>query len=298
MIRPRHFGYNAEAAQSNTHQQKPSESATEIGARATIECAGLMARLEQAGIDVQLFDDELEPKTPDAIFPNNWFSTHADGTLVLYPMAVANRRAERRPRLIAALKERLRIKRVVDLTDWEARQKYLEGTGSVVLDRQHGIAYAARSVRTHDEVLAALSRELALRTVVFDTHERHGSPEYHTNVVMAIGERAAVVCSAAIAATAQRDRVRESLRETGHALIEISIAQMDAFAGNLLQLRGADGKRYWVMSSRAHAAFTEAQKRALAADAQLIHAPLPTVESVGGGSARCMLAELYPASCD
>ena len=295
LIRPRHFGYNAEAAQSNTHQQKPSEQASEIRARATVECAEFASRLKAAGIEVLLFDDELEPPTPDAIFPNNWFSTHEDGTLVLYPMAVSNRRAERRPRLIEALSRRLRTKRVVDLTGWEARQKYLEGTGSVVLDRAHGIAYAARSVRTHDEVLAELCRELELRALVFDTHERNGSPEYHTNVVMAIGERTAVVCLAAIREPAQREAVRDSLVQTGHAIIEISLEQLDAFAGNLLQLHSADGKLHWVMSSRAHAALSDAQKRALSADAELLHSPLPTVESVGGGSARCMLAELYAA---
>lgn len=296
MIRPLRFGYNAEAAASNTHQTLPSESPTEIQARAADEFAGLVDVLTRHGICVHAFSDEPAPHTPDSIFPNNWFSTHDDGTLVLYPMAVKNRRAERRPRLVAELQRRLHIKRVLDLSGWEAREKYLEGTGSVILDRLHRIAYAARSVRTHEEVLDAFCAALDFRKLVFDTHERNGSPEYHTNVVMSVGERSAVICLEAIADAAQREAIRETLVRTGHTIVEISNAQMNAFAGNLLQLRNAQGARFWVMSAQAHAALDESQKRQLSVDAQLIFAPLATIEAVGGGSARCMLAELFFAA--
>lgn len=296
MVRPTYFGFNDEAAISNTHQQRLSAPAATVAARACAEWQALAELLAASGVTVLAVDDEPAPHAPDAVFPNNWFSTHRDGTLVLYPMAVASRRPERRPGLIERLQRELRIRRVVDLTACEAAGQYLEGTGSLVLERRGRVAYAARSVRTHDSVLRRFSAELGYRAVVFETTPRGGHPEYHTNVVMAVGESAAVICLDAIREASAQEQVAAELRASGHRIIPISVEQMDAFAGNLLQLRSADGSLLWVMSSRAFAAFDENQLRQLGEDARLVHAPLPTIEEVGGGSARCMLAELFFAA--
>lgn len=293
MIRPLRFGWNAEAATTNSHQIAPRDSADTLQSRAEKEFDGLAAQLLQNGISVEIFTDQASPHTPDSIFPNNWFSTHEDGTLVLYPMAVANRRAERRPAIIESLRRRLNIQRVVDLTPWEAREKYLEGTGSLVLDRVHRIAYAARSQRTHDEVVHDFAKQLGYRPILFDTHVRRGSPEYHTNVVMSVGESLAVVCFSAIADDTQALAVQDALLESGHQILDISIEQMDAFAGNMLQLRNRQGARLWVVSEQAFSSLRVAQRMLFTIDGQVICAPLHTIESVGGGSARCMLAELF-----
>jgi hypothetical protein len=298
MVRPTYFGFNAETAASNTHQHRPDSPLEDPGlrARACAEWDRLVERLRESGVVVLTVDDEPLPHAPDALFPNNWLSTHRDGTLVLYPMAVASRRVERRPQLIARVKRELAGHRIVDLTGFESEQKYLEGTGSLVLDRQNHIAYAARSVRTHDAVLAQFADALGYRMVVFDTVLRNGSPEYHTNVVMAVGDSVAVVCLDAIHGASAQRAVQESLANTGHQIIAITIEQMDSFAGNLLQLRSSSGERLWVMSSAAFAALAPAERQLLGSSGQLVHTPLPTIESVGGGSARCLMAELFSCS--
>jgi hypothetical protein len=293
MVLPTRFGFNAQAAESNTYQENKAEPAADIAARARYEALALQALLSQNGVSVFAVDDEAEPHTPDSLFPNNWFSTHEDGTLVLYPMAVPNRRAERRPQVIAELKRRLGVRRLVDLTPLEERGLYLEGTGSLVLDRVHRIAYAARSLRTDPQAVLQFGRELDYRPVIFETRPRHGLPSYHTNIVMSVGEGVAVVCLDAIATAAQRQEVAATLAQSGLRLISISLSQMDNFAGNLLFLRNAQGERLWVMSRRAFLSLGEAQRGALAGSGRILATVLDTIESVGGGSARCMLAELY-----
>jgi hypothetical protein len=295
MIRPLRFGWNAETAASNTYQVPTEEPARELQTRATGEWEALRELLVTSGVAVTAFDDQPEPHTPDSIFPNNWFSTHTDGTLVLYPMAAENRRAERRPHLIAALRRDLGVRRILDLTPWEAEGKFLEGTGSLVLDRPGRIAYAAPSLRTHPEVAAAFCAAMGYRLLLFDTVPRRGVPAYHTNVVMSLGETAAVVCMELIAGDPERAEVETSLRRAGRDLIPITAEQVDAFAGNLLQLRDGSGGLLWVMSSRAYEALRPEQRDRLSRGSRVVHSPLPPIESVGGGSARCMLAELFPA---
>ncbi len=292
MIRPFRFGWNAETAVSNAFAEPSLAPADQLQAQARHEFEALRARLLQAGVDVTVFDDPPTPHTPDALFPNNWFSTHDDGTLVLYPMAAASRRAERRPALIAALRQ-LGFDRVIDLSHHELAGRFLEGTGSLVLDRRGRIAYAATSLRTHPQLVAEFARALGYRPLVFSTQLPQGQPVYHTNVVMSVGSTLAVVCLEAIADAEQRAQVRAALADSGRAILPISLAQLAAFAGNLLQLHSRDGHALWVMSSRAHAALTPDQRADLARDATIVHTPLPTIESVGGGSARCMLAELF-----
>lgn len=299
MIRPWRFGYNAETAVSNTYQVLPTASAAQVHLQAVGEFDGLHALLVRNGVAVLRVDDLPLPPTPDSIFPNNWVSTHCDGTLVLYPMATANRRAERRPQLIEALRRDLGIRRVIDLTSWEVQGKYLEGTGSLVLDRSHRIAYAACSARTDPNVVAVFATAMGYRPLLFGTAPRQGQSVYHTNVVMSVGATLAVVCLDAIADGAKRGAVESALRATGRQVLPITIEQMDDFAGNLLELRSQAGEHLWVMSSRAYEAFMPAQRQQLASHGRILHSPLPTIESVGGGSARCMLGELFrqaPAS--
>jgi len=294
MIRPLHFGFNPQTAASNTFQVRPSEPPLQLREQALAESAALQALLSRHGVRVLVFDDRPSPQTPDALFPNNWFSTHSDGTLVLYPMAAANRRAERRPEFIATLRRELGVRRVLDLTGFEAEGKFLEGTGSLVLDRVHRVAYAAQSARTDPAVVAAFAAAMDYRPVQFCTAPQNGQPVYHTNVVMALGTTAAVVCLDAIADGAQRDMVATALGAGGRQLVTITCEQMNRFAGNLLELRGADGQPLWVMSTQAFSALRPDQRQQLLTDgAALLHTPLPTIELVGGGSARCLLGELF-----
>ena len=293
MIRPLRFGWNDETAASNTYQIPTGEPATELQARAAAEWDALRERLVQAGVAVTAFDDRPEPHTPDSIFPNNWFSTHKGGTLVLYPMAAANRRAERRPHLVAAIEAALGIRRVLDLTSWEAQGKFLEGTGSLVLDRADRIAYASPSLRTHPEVAEAFCAALGYRLVLFHTVPRRGQPAYHTNVVLSLGETAAVVCTELIEGDTARAALMDSLARSGRDIIPITVEQVEAFAGNLLQLRGHGGELLWVLSSAAYTALRPDQRDRLARRSRIVHSPLPTIETIGGGSARCMLAELF-----
>ena len=293
MIRPFRFGWNGQTAVTNTYQALPSASPDTVHQRALHEFEALRCVLVQAGVAVHVFDDLPTPHTPDALFPNNWFSTHADGTLVLYPMATPNRRAERRPHVIHALRHDLGFDHVLDLTYLEHQAQFLEGTGSLVLDRRHRIAYAAQSLRTHPTAVDVFARAMGYQPILFSTREQRGQPIYHTNVMMSVGSTLAVVCLQAIAEDPARDRLRATVLESGREILEISPDQLMEFAGNLLELRDGTGSPLWVMSSRAHAALRPDQRALLAQHGALLHTPLTTIESVGGGGARCMLAELF-----
>lgn len=293
MIRPYRFGWNPQTAESNTYQAITNALPAAIQAAAEREHVGLLTLLRTAGIAVTVFDDQPTPHTPDAVFPNNWFSTHPDGTVVLYPMAAPNRRAERRPEWIAALRQQLRCTQVIDLSPHEDHGRFLEGTGSLVLDRRMRVAYGALSLRTDREAAEDFARRLGYRLRLFASRPHRGQPVYHTNVLMSVGETAAVVCLEAIASSVEQAEIAAELHASGRQLITISAEQMAEFAGNLLQLRNAQGERFWVLSSRAHAALSLDQRTALQCHGALLHTPLTTIESVGGGSARCMLAELF-----
>lgn len=294
MVRPHRFSWNEQTAASNTFQVAPDASKEVVAAQADAEFAGLQALLVAAGISVRVFDDPGEPHTPDAVFPNNWFSTHPDGTLVLYPMAAPNRRAERRPGWIAALQAELGATRLLDLSPHEDAGRFLEGTGSLVLDRRERVAYGALSSRTHPQVAAEFAAALGYRLRLFATQPQRGQPVYHTNVLLSLGTTAAVICVSAIADERERQAITAELVESGRELVVIDPDQLGEFAGNVLALRNRHGQRFWVMSSRAHAAFSPAQRQQLARHGELLHTSLSTLEALGGGSARCMLAELFP----
>ena len=295
MIRPIAFIGNAQTAVSNYFQNLEStSSAMDAQAHALQEFELLVANLRAAGVWVDVIDDTLVPHTPDSIFPNNWVSFHSDGTVVLYPMLAENRRAERRLDIIEQLSETgLIVKQMIDLTYHESQGKFLEGTGSMVLDRVNHVAYVCVSPRTDLDVLAEFSQRLDYELVVFNARDAKGLPIYHTNVLMCVGAQFALICMDSIAES-ERFAVLESLRRTGHEIIEISPAQMHAFAGNMLELKTASGKRVIAMSQQAFDALSIEQRAKLEVlGGALIVTPIPTIEKLGGGSVRCMLAEIF-----
>jgi hypothetical protein len=295
MIRPIRFESNPQTAASNRFQGRTSETPEEQQAAALREFEGLVAILRDAGIEVIVVDDTVRPHTPDAVFPNNWFSTHADGRVVLYPMEAVNRRAERRLDVIESLhkRHRRRVTEVVDLSGHERDGHYLEGTGSMVFDRVNRVAYACLSSRTHLAPLGDFAQRMGYEVVAFDAVDRNGAPIYHTNVLMAVGETIAVVCDAAIPREEQREAVLTRLRDTGHAIVSINYAQLEAFAGNMLELRNQDGERVLAMSRQALDSLDEEQLETLAGSGRIVSAPIDTIESSAGGSVRCMLAEVH-----
>lgn len=295
MIRPVRFESNPDTAASNKFQGKNLSSPEQQQLDAAREFDGLRAALESNGIQVIQINDTEEPHTPDAIFPNNWVSFHADGTVVLYPMEAPNRRTERRADIIDALSSEFgfQVREVLDLSAHENEGQYLEGTGSLVLDRANRIAYACLSSRTHLEALGDFAQRMDYKVVAFDAVDRDGAAIYHTNVLMNVGEELAVICDEAIPRQDQREAVATSLRDTGHDVIRLSYDQMDAFAGNMLELRSASGERVIAMSEQARQSLTEAQLDRIEANAKIVSAPIDRIESSAGGSVRCMLAEVH-----
>ena len=295
MIRPARFESNQLTAASNRFQGKSSSSPEEQHAIALSEFDGLVAALREAGIEVIVIDDTVEPHTPDAIFPNNWISMHADGRVVLYPMEAENRRTERRHDIIDYLDKHARrqVTEVVDLSAHEDAGHFLEGTGSMVLDRANRVAYACISSRTHLDPLGEFAQRMGYDVVAFDAVDSGGVPIYHTNVLMNVGEQLAVICAEAIPRDEQRNAVLARLRETGHDILELTYAQLDAFAGNMLELRNDSGERVLAMSQQAYDSLNQEQRATLAANARIVKAPIDNIESSAGGSVRCMLAEVH-----
>ena len=295
MIRPVRFHSNPLTAASNRFQGKTAASPIEQQARAAAEFDGLARALADAGVRVVQFEDTPEPHTPDSVFPNNWISMHADGTVVLYPMEAENRRTERRRDIVDALASEhgFDVRQVVDLSAHESGGHYLEGTGSLVLDRTNRVAYACLSSRTHLDVLGDWAQRMGYDVVAFDAVDRSGVPIYHTNVLMAVGEKVAVICADAIPRGDQREAVLERLRQTGHEVVPISFGQMEAFAGNMLELRSAGGDRVLAMSDQARRSLTPEQLRIMERYDRIVSAPIDNIESSAGGSVRCMLAEIH-----
>ena len=300
MIRPHAFGYNPETAATNTFQRPQDPRTTaDAAAQARAEFERLAQALSSEGIDVCALDDTTQPAKPDAVFPNNWLSFHDDGTLVLYPMQSVSRRLERRPEVIDAVVKRLNFKvlHLIDLTHHEKQGRFLEGTGSLVLDHAQRVAYACTSPRTDAELVAEWARELKYEAVIFQATNRAGAPLYHTNVLMCIGERAVVIGSGAIA-PGDRERVLARLRASDREIIEIGHDEIAAFAGNMLELGTWDealgDSRVLVMSDTARRALNPELFAQLSGCTDTVLAvPVPTIEKLGGGSVRCMLAEVF-----
>jgi hypothetical protein len=295
MVRPVRFAANPQTSPSNRFQLTTSSAAEEVQAAALREFDAIVRSLREAGVNAYVFEDTSDPHTPDSIFPNNWVSFHADGTVVLYPMLAENRRLERRTDLLNELSAShgFRLAQLVDLTQYEQQGKFLEGTGSLVLDRASRIAYACISPRTDLEVLGDFAQRLDYEVVAFEALDAGGVPIYHTNVVMSVGTRFAAICSACIR-EAERAAVVHALRTTGHEIVDLSMEQLAAFAGNMLELRTATSGSVVAMSARAHDSLTAQQRRVIEArGGPIVATPIPTIEMLGGGSVRCMLAEIH-----
>lgn len=289
LIRPAGFGFNPESAASNGFVRV--DASTDLAAAARREFDAMVAALARADLDPLVWDEPAARAHPDAVFPNNWISTHPGGQVHLYPMEAVSRRAEVDPGLIAELRRRFTISELIDWTPHAADGRYLEGTGSLVLDARRRLAYACESSRTDPALVRAWAARTGYTPVLFAAHDAAGRPIYHTNVVLCVGHGFAA-CGLALVAAADRPRLREQLL-TGGELIDLDPAQIDRFAGNMLQLVDRRGAPVLVLSRTALDALTPAQVQALERHTALLPVAIPTIEGVGGGSARCMLAELF-----
>ncbi|MDG1961605.1 MAG: arginine deiminase-related protein [Flavobacteriaceae bacterium] len=297
MIRPAVFRMNEETAVNNYFQEGLKAGPLEITHRAQAEFDAMVGLLRGKGVEVIVVQDEAKFDTPDSVFPNNWVSFHQDGQAVLYPMFAKNRRRERRESVLEKVEEQgFTISNVMDYTSAEDVEVYLEGTGSMILDRVNGKAYCALSSRADEDLFIEFCEDFEMDPVLFYAFQDVGQqrlPIYHTNVLMCLGERFCVICLEAIDAPSERKNLLRHLRESKKEVIVISEAQMHQFAGNMLQVIGANDQRYIVMSASAKNALTEDQIAALSGHGFILDCDLTTIETCGGGSARCMMAEVF-----
>jgi hypothetical protein len=259
MIRPVSFGFNEQTADSNAFQTRSADQQT-VQAKALAEFDGLVNTLIDNDVNVTVIDDTAQPNTPDSIFPNNWVSFHADGEVFLYPMQAENRRLERREDIITELEDNFRIKHVIDLSHFEHEGKFLEGTGGMVLDREHKITYVCASPRTDEQVLAAFCKQTDYKAVSFNAFDQNGLAIYHTNVLMCIGTNFATICLDSIQNTIEKEQVINSLKLTGKEIINISLDQMNHFAGNMLEVKNSKDDTLIVMSQSAYQSLNYEQK--------------------------------------
>ncbi len=295
MIRPIRFESNPMTAESNRFQGKSNANPDTLNAIAQGEFDALAAALCEAGVNVVIVDDTVEPHTPDSVFPNNWVSFHGDGRVVLYPMEAENRRTERRSDIVERLDSEhgFAVKEIIDLSGHEQAGHYLEGTGSMVLDRKNHVAYACLSSRTQLDPLGDFAQRMDYDVLTFDAVDSDGVPIYHTNVLMNVGEKVAVICAEAIERDEQREAVLQRLTDTGRDVILLSYDQLNAFAGNMLELRSKDGNRLIAMSQQACDALDKSQIERLRANGRIVTSDIANIEASAGGSVRCMLAEIH-----
>lgn len=293
MIKPVRFDFNAETAVNNSFQQASADQ--QVSEKAAAEFDRFVSVLSNAGVRVTVVEDTPEPHTPDSVFPNNWISFHDDGTIFLYPMFAVNRRLERKPHVLSVIAEKFRVENTIDLSAYEQQQVFLEGTGSMVLDRENKISYACLSPRTDIQVLHDWCNKAGFRPVAFTSVDSKGDPIYHTNVMMCIADQFAVICLDSIPDETEKRTVIETLKDTKKEIIEISFDQMNRFAGNMLQVQNTNGDRFLVMSSQAYNSLTAEQIKRIEHYNPILHSDITTIETNGGGSARCMMAEVFLA---
>lgn len=298
MIRPVAFRMNEQTAVNNYYQKVlDGLLPATVNAKAEQEFDAFVTKLRAVGVDVTVVDDTLNPDTPDSIFPNNWISFHENGDVVLYPMFAENRRQERREDILDILEnEGFVVNDIMDYTSAEEDGFFLEGTGSLVLDRANSKAYCALSPRADEELFIEFCEDFDYAPVIFEAFQTVNSERkliYHTNVMMCVGETFAVICSDCIDDKKERKMVLDNLKENGKEIILITEAQMNNFAGNMLEVRGTNDKRYLVMSAAAHQSLTPKQIGQLEKHAEILSSSLDTIEACGGGSARCMMAEIF-----
>lgn len=292
MVRPAHFGFNEQTAKNNYFQQATDQST--VNDQAIQEFDNYVQLLRDNGVEVVVIQDTDTPHTPDSIFPNNWFSTHRTGELVLYPMFAENRRQERKPAALDYLNNTYQPTQIIDLTGWESKNLFLEGTGSLILDHKARIAYACRSPRTSDEVLADFCEKMNFTPIMFNSVDGNGKPIYHTNVMLTIGSQYVIICADSIANAEERKRVLDSFTQNGKEIIEISHEQVNNFAGNMMELNNKKGESLLIMSARAKSSLTSEQVARIEKYSRIVAPDLHIIETNGGGSARCMIAEIFP----
>lgn len=298
MIRPVAFRMNEQTAVNN-YYQKVLENTTPatVNAKAQLEFDAFVEKLRSVGVNVVVVEDTLEPNTPDSIFPNNWISFHDSGDVVLYPMFAENRRQERREDILDMLEEKgFKIENIIDYTSAEEDNIFLEGTGSMILDRENEKVYAALSPRADEELIIEFCEEFFSDPVIFEAYQ--DTPDgrkliYHTNVMMCVADEFAVICADCIDDKQERKIVIDHLKKSGKEIIYITEDQVNNFAGNMLQVLGADDKKFLVMSTQAYNSLNKGQINAIEKHCEILHSPLDTIEVCGGGSARCMLAEIF-----
>ena len=297
MIRPVQFRMNEQTAVNNYYQEDAGVAKEDANSKAQQEFDGFVGRLKEVGVRVIVIDDDPKNDTPDSIFPNNWVSFHENGDIGLYPMFAVNRRRERRPEILDEIEASgFEIKNVVDYTSAEEEEVFLEGTGSLVLDRVHRKAYCALSPRADESLFIEFCEDFEYTPVVFTAYQTVDGkrlPIYHTNVMMGVGETFAVVCLDCIDDKKERKNLIDHLKETGKEIIAITEEQVNNFAGNMLQVVGSNEKRYLVMSSAAYNSLTESQIESIKKHCEILHSDLNMIETLGGGSARCMMAEVF-----
>lgn len=298
MIRPVAFRMNEQTAVNNYYQKVlDGLLPATVNAKAQQEFDTFVDKLRAQGVDVTVVDDTLNPDTPDSIFPNNWISFHENGDVALYPMFAENRREERREEILDMLEDKgFVINNIVDYTSAEEDGFFLEGTGSLLLDRGNRKAYCALSPRADEELFIEFCEDFDYAPVIFEAFQTVNGERkliYHTNVMMCLGETFAVICSDCIDDKKERKMVLDNLKENGKEIILITEAQVNNFAGNMLEVRGADDKRYLVMSTSAYQSLTPKQIAQLENHAEIVSSSLDTIEACGGGSARCMMAEIF-----
>lgn len=295
MVRPANFGFNEQTAVNNSFQTRDGVDAVWLRVEAQKEFDQMVAVLRSKGIQVTVMDDTPQPVKPDAVFPNNWISFHEGGAVITYPMFAENRRLERREDIIDNLEKSFRIKNRYSLEFFENDDEplILEGTGSMIIDRPNGIVYACISQRTDPLLLDKFNVLMGTRSILFKAVDRNGDEIYHTNVMMALGEDFVVICMDSIPSADSRKLLYDTFAATGKEVVEITLEQMESFAGNMLEVTSLDGTRYLCMSQTAYDSLTGDQKNRLGAKTHILPIAIPNIEKYGGGSVRCMMAEIF-----
>lgn len=291
MIKPVNFSFNAETAVNNAFQVAGESGDAQRSALGEFE--NFVRLLRDNGVDVTVIEDTPQPYTPDSIFPNNWISFHEEGTVCLYPMFAVNRRLERKPGVLKTVGEKFRIDATLDFSGYENETLFLEGTGSMVLDREKKIAYACLSPRTDKQVLLDFCKKMDYTAEVFTAVDAANRPIYHTNVMMCVADKYVVVCLDSVPDEKERTHLQATIRNSDKTVIPITLDQMNHFAGNMLQVNNQKGEKLLVMSSQALQSLSREQIKQLESFNRILYAPLTTIETNGGGSARCMLAEIH-----
>ncbi|MEZ4886751.1 MAG: arginine deiminase-related protein [Chitinophagales bacterium] len=298
MVRPVAFDANEETMDSNAFQEeRTDESAKQVQSKAVREFDAFVDKLRIYGIEVIVFDDRLQPRTPDSIFPNNWISFHNNGRVMTYPMQAISRRLERRTDIIESLQQEygFEVTQVIDMGPlYEAEDRFLEGTGSLIIDRNDRYVYACISPRTHRELVEDWAEYWGFEAIIFEALDEQGQQIYHTNVLMCLGDAFVVICMEAIRDASERKQVEESFESSERTVVEISFDQMNHFAGNMLQLQNEQSEKILVMSQAAYDSLSSEQIEILQGfNDHLVSSPIPTIEKYGGGSVRCMMAEVF-----